>query len=60
MGLTVCLVPIINNWKKKRKIQTHRQWSNGKDQALPMMVYIKNGSDWKYADYFPCGKYFVI
>ncbi len=43
----------INNWRKKQdnaNPQLMEQWQ--KDQALPMMVYVKNGSDWKYADYF--------
>lgn len=43
----------INSWKKKQDnadSQAMEQWQ--KDQALPMMVYLKNGKDWKYADYF--------
>jgi len=43
----------INNWKKKQDNadpQVLEQWQ--KDQALPMMVYVKKGNEWKYADYF--------
>ena len=43
----------ITNWKKKEDNAdpvVMEQWQ--KDQALPMMVYVQNGNDWKYVDYF--------
>ncbi len=43
----------IYNWRKKldnADPKVTEQWQ--KDQALPIMVYIKNGTDWKYTDYF--------
>ncbi|MEP6673862.1 MAG: hypothetical protein ABJA78_01860 [Ferruginibacter sp.] len=43
----------MSQWKKqedKADPKVMEQWQ--KDQAMPVMVYVQNGNNWNYADYF--------